>query len=381
MKIVLTGGATGGHFYPVLAIIEALEAIEDEKHLLPAELYFISVSPYDTRALFEKNVQYVEIRTGKIRRYFSPQNIPDVFKTFFAVLKAVRVVYRIFPDVVFGKGGYGSFPTLFAARLFRIPVVIHESDALPGRVNLWAGKFAKAIAVSYPEAAKFFPEDKVVVTGNPIRREILYPLSDGAASFLGLEQGRPTLLILGGSQGAKVINEAVLDALPVLLPKYQVIHQVGEKNKEEIESRLEGVLSQIPEEARGRYKMYPYLNDLSLRMAAGIANIVISRAGSTIFEVASWGKPSILIPLTEATAGNAHQIKNAYHYARTGAALVVEEPNLTPHLIAAEVDRVLENKLLREKMERAAKKFGEHNQTAADKIAKELLRIAYEHEK
>ncbi|MCI0542432.1 UDP-N-acetylglucosamine--N-acetylmuramyl-(pentapeptide) pyrophosphoryl-undecaprenol N-acetylglucosamine transferase [bacterium] len=379
MKIAFTGGATGGHFYPILAIIEALEQIEEEKRLLPAELYFISVSPYDKRALFEKNVEYVEIKTGKMRRYFSFKNITDLPLTFFAILKAIRLVYKIFPDVVFGKGGYGSFPTLLAARIFRIPVIIHESDALPGRVNLWAGKFAKAVAISYPEAAKLFPEEKVVVTGNPIRKEILYPLKEGSASFLGLEEGRPTILVLGGSQGARVINEAILDALPVLLPKYQIVHQVGEKNKEEIESRLEGVLSQVPEEARGRYKMYPYLNDLALRMAAGAATIVISRSGSTIFEIASWGKPSILIPLTK-EAGNP-QTKNSYHYSRTGAALVVEEPNLTPHLIAAEVDRILNNKVLYEKMATAALKFGEHNATAADKIARELLRVAYEHEK
>ncbi len=378
MKIVFTGGGTGGHFYPIVAVIEALHKIEEEKRLLPADLYFISASPYDKRVLFEHNVQYVEIPTGKLRRYFSLENFTDIFKTAFGALRGILVMYKIFPDVVFSKGGFASFPTLFAARLFKIPVVIHESDAIPGRVNLWSAKFARAVAVSFPDAAKLFPEKKTVVTGNPIRADILIPVSQGGAKFLGLEEGLPILLVLGGSQGAQVINEAILDALPVLLQKYQVVHQVGEKNKKDIEARLEGVLEEVPQEFRGRYKMYAYLNDLAMRMAAGSASLVISRAGSTIFEIASWGKASILIPLTKGQ-GNP-QTKNAYHYSRAGAALVVEEANLTPRLLAAEVDRILDHKDMRVKMETAAKKFGEHNTTAAEKIAKELLRIAYEHE-
>jgi len=380
MKIVFTGGATGGHFYPIIAIIEALHEIEEAEHLLPADITFISTNPFDKRMLFENNIEYKEVPTGKMRQYFDIQNFFDIFKTAFGVIRGLRAVYRIFPDIVFGKGGYASFPALFAAKYFKIPVVIHESDASPGRVNLWAGKFARAVAVSYPEAAKYFPEDKTVVTGQPIRREVLHTVSRGGARFLHLEEGRPTILVLGGSQGSQAMNEAILDALPVLLPKYQIIHQVGDKNEEEIKSRLPGILSLLPEVERGRYVMFPYLDDLALRMAAGAAQVIISRAGSTIFEIAVWGKPSILIPIGAAHGDHQHQHKNAYHYARTGAALVMEEANLTPHLIATEVDAIMEDAGLRAKMERAALAFGEQNKTAAMKIAKEILRIAYEHE-
>lgn len=376
MKIILTGGGTGGHFYPVIAVVEAIRTLQTQERLLPAELYFISDHPYDKQVLFENEISYIEIRTGKRRTYASARNFFDMVKTALGVLKAIWTMYRIFPDVVFGKGGYASFPTLFAAHLFGIPVILHESDAVPGRVNKWASKFAKAVAVSYPEAAKSFPKDKAIVTGNPIRKEILTPITRGAHDFLGLEEGIPILLVLGGSQGAKVINEAVLDALPLFLERYQIVHQVGEQNKEEVNGRLEGIFNMTPH--RKRYKMYPYLNDLALRMAAGVADVVISRAGSTIFEIASWGRASIIVPITESVGD--HQRQNAFHYARAGAAVVIEEANLTPRLMLAEIDRIMENKKMKADMEKAALRFAENNAAAAEKIAREILVLGLKHD-
>lgn len=373
---MFTGGGSGGHFYPIIAVVEAIRELQEKERLLPAELFFVSDSPYDKRALFENEISYIEIKTGKRRGYASARNFSDIPRTIFAVFAAARMMYRIFPDVVFGKGGYASFPTLFAARMFGIPVLVHESDAVAGRVNRWAGKFAKAVAVSYPDAVKFFPKDRAVVTGNPIRKEILIPITQEAHKFLELEEGIPVILVMGGSQGSQIINEAILDALPLILERYQVIHQVGEQNKAEIESRLEGVLSTTPH--KGRYKMYPYLNDLALRMSAGVADIIISRAGSTIFEIASWGRASIIVPITQSVGD--HQKQNAYHYARFGAAIVIEEANLTPRLLLAEVDRVMGNKQMKSEMEKAALRFAEHNATAAEKIARQLLRLALKHD-
>src|SRR3989344_6826056 len=214
MKILFTGGGSGGHFYPIIAIAEEMNRLIKEYKLVESELYFMSDAPYDERALYDNKIKFVKVRTGKIRRYVSLLNFFDLFKTTRGVLSALRQVFKIYPDVVFGKGGYGSFPALFAARLLGIPVIIHESDSEPGRVNLWAGKFAKKIAVSYPSAAPFFPEDKVAYTGNPIRKDVKYALKKGAHEFLGLEENIPVILILGGSQGARVINETVLEALP-----------------------------------------------------------------------------------------------------------------------------------------------------------------------
>ncbi len=376
MKILFTGGGSGGHFYPIIAIVEAIHEIEAKERLLPADIYFASDSPYDKQQLFNHSISYVEIKTGKRRTYSSFLNFFDIFKTGFAILKALVKLFSIYPDVVFGKGGYASFPTLFAARLLRIPVMIHESDTVPGRVNVWASKFAKYVVISYPDAAKYFPADKVVVTGNPLRKEAMLPITQGSFKFLELEEGIPLILVIGGSQGAQLINEVILDALPLLLEKYQIIHQVGEKNEKEVKARLEAILSGIPN--RNRYKMYPYLNDLTLRMSAGAADLVISRAGSAIFEIAAWKKASIIIPITESN-GN-HQQKNAFHYAREHAAVVVEEANLTPHVLIEEIDRIIKNPALKKGMEESAGKFSERSAEAAEKIARQILKISLGHE-
>lgn len=376
MKILFTGGGSGGHFYPIVAVVEAVQDIETKERLLPSDLYFVSDAPYDRQLLFNHNVNFIEVKTGKRRGYFSPRNFFDLFKTFFAVLKSFYVVFSIYPDIVFGKGGFASYPTLVAARFFRIPVLIHESDTIPGRVNLWASKFAKYVAVSYPDAVKYFPANKAVVTGNPIRKEILMPITQGNFKFLELEEGIPVILVLGGSQGSQKINEAVLDALPFLLDKYQIIHQVGESNYKEITNRIETILEGL--KYKYRYKTYPYLNDFTLRMSAGAADLVISRAGSTIFEIASWGKGSIIIPITESVGD--HQRQNAFHYARSGSAIVIEEQNLTPHLLSAEIDRFINNPKMRKGMEDAARRFGENNGTAAEMIARQLLRVSLQHE-
>ncbi len=373
---MFAAGGSGGHFYPVIAIVESIHELQEKERLLAADLFFVSDHPYDKHILFENDISYIEIKTGKRRTYFSVYNVFDILKTAFALLKAIWVMYRIFPDVVFGKGGYASFPALFAARIFGVPVFIHESDAVPGRVNQWAGKFAQFIAVSYPDAVKFFPKDKAVLTGSPIRKEILIPITQEAHKFLELEEGIPIILVLGGSQGSQIINEVILDALPLILERYQVVHQVGEQNKKEVEGRLPGILSMTPH--KERYKLYPYLNDLALRMSAGIADVVVSRAGSTIFEIASWGRASVIIPITR-SAGD-HQKQNAFHYARSGAATVVEETNLTPRLLLAEIDRIMGNQQLKSDMEKSAARFAEHNATAAEKIARQLLKMGLKHD-
>jgi UDP-N-acetylglucosamine--N-acetylmuramyl-(pentapeptide) pyrophosphoryl-undecaprenol N-acetylglucosamine transferase len=375
MKIMFTGGG-GGHFYPIIAVVESIRELQIKERLLAADLFFVSDKPYDQHALFENEISYIEIKTGKRRIYASASNFFDIIRTPFAVLKAIWMMYRIFPDVVFGKGGYASFPTLFAARIFGIPVLIHESDAVPGRVNIWAAKFAKAVAVSYPDAVNFFPKNKAILTGNPIRKGILIPITQEAHKFLELEEGIPVILVLGGSQGSQLINDAILDALPLILERYQVIHQIGSQNEDEVLGRLDGILSMTSH--KQRYKMYPFLNDLSLRMSAGVADVVISRAGSTIFEIASWGRASIIIPITK-SAGN-HQKQNAFHYARSGAAIVIEEANLTPRLMLAEVDRIMGNAQMKSEMQKAASRFAEHNATAAEKIARQLLKMGLKHD-
>jgi UDP-N-acetylglucosamine--N-acetylmuramyl-(pentapeptide) pyrophosphoryl-undecaprenol N-acetylglucosamine transferase len=230
MKIVFTGGGTGGHFYPIIAIAEEVNAIIDEQKILQAKLYYFSDTPYDKTALFDNGITYKKISAGKNRVYFSPLNFLDYFKAGFGIIQAIFSLYSIFPDVVVGKGGYASFPTLVAARLLKIPILIHESDSFPGRVNQWAGKFAKRIAVAFEEGGTYFPKDKTAVTGLPIRSEILAPAKDGMFEFLKINESMPLIVVLGGSQGSSIINDAILEALPNLIDKYQIIHQVGLKN-------------------------------------------------------------------------------------------------------------------------------------------------------
>jgi UDP-N-acetylglucosamine--N-acetylmuramyl-(pentapeptide) pyrophosphoryl-undecaprenol N-acetylglucosamine transferase len=376
MKIVFTGGGTGGHFYPIVAVVEKINNIIDEQKIIDAKLYYFSDDPYDKEVLLENGLLFEEVNTGKMRRYFSLQNFTDLFKTFFGTLNAIYKLFTIYPDVVFGKGGYASFPALFAARILRIPVVIHESDSAPGRVNAWAGKFAERVAISFPEAAKYFPEDHTAWTGQPIRSAIEKPaLRKEALDYFKLESELPVLVILGGSQGAELINNTVLDALPRLLKQFQIIHQTGVKNFKAVNGRAQVILGDDPNKTR--YMPYPYLNPLAIKMAAGVATVIVSRAGSTLFEISAWGVPSVLVPFTHSNAD--HSKKNAFNYARTGAASVIEELNMTANILATELERIAGDKTLLEKMSRAASAF--YKPGAARVIAEELMNIASSHER
>ncbi|MBX4195475.1 undecaprenyldiphospho-muramoylpentapeptide beta-N-acetylglucosaminyltransferase [Candidatus Parcubacteria bacterium] len=374
MRILFTGGGTGGHFYPIIAIAEELKQLVKDNRLIEPEFFYMSPTPYNESVLFEHGIEYRKVRAGKLRRYFSILNFFDFFKTGWGVISALYKVYRLYPDVVFGKGGYASFPVLMAAKILRIPVVIHESDSVPGRVNAWAGKFARSVAVSWAEAAKYFPQGKVAHTGQPIRKEIREPISSGAREFLKIDEGVPVVLVLGGSQGAETINEALIEALPALVGSYAIVHQTGKKNITSAKETGEAVL--YKSEHKDRYKPFDYLNPLALRMAAGVASVVVSRAGSTIFEIAAWGVPSIIIPISEEVSHD--QKSNAFAYARAGACEVIEENNLTDHILTSEIIRLTTNDALREKMMMSAKAFDKPN--AAKNVAEEILKIALSHE-
>ncbi len=376
MKILLTGGGTGGHFYPVIAVAEAINKVVKEEKLLPVQLYYMSDSPHDAEMLAENNIEYINISAGKARRYFSILNFFDIFKTFFGIISATMKVFNIYPDVIFSKGAYSSFPVLVAARLLRIPVIIHESDSVPGRVNLWASKFSKRIAVSYSEAIKYFNASKVAVTGNPVRKNIeMLQSRENSRQFLDLQENIPSILILGGSLGARIINDQILSILPKLVEKYYVIHQTGKANIEEVVGTADVVLTN--NKFKNRYRVFDYLNNLNMVMSAGASDLIVSRAGSAIFEIAYWGIPSIIIPITD-TNGD-HQRQNAYNYARSGGAVVIEEVNLSPNILLSEITRIIEDKNLAQKMKEGAKSFIKTD--ASDLIAREIIKIGLQHEK
>ncbi len=378
MRILFTGGGTGGHFYPIISVAQELRHLAKENKLLELELFYMSPTPYDTNALYEEGIVYKKNSAGKLRVSKSPasliKNFFDLWKTGWGILVSLVEIYRLYPDVIFGKGGYASFPALFAAKIFRIPVVIHESDTVPGRVNLWASKFAKRIALSYPEASKYFPEGKVAHTGQPIRKEIKEPIVSGAREFLELEETVPVVLILGGSQGAKKINDTVMAALKKLTERFAVIHQTGLPHFAEIKATADAIL--FDSSYKNRYKPFDFLNSLAMRMAAGVASVVVSRAGSSIFEIAAWRVPAVIIPISERTSRDQHT--NAFSYARAGGCVVIDDDNLAPNILISEIERLATDTEERARMKEAAKAF--YKPDAAKEIAEEILKIALEHE-
>jgi len=375
---VLTGGGTGGHFYPLIAVTEQIHDMVKERKLLEPKLYYIGPEPFDSAALLAHAIEYRPSPAGKVRRQGGAiRNFFDVFKTIWGIVKAIFQLFSLYPDVIFSKGGYAAFPTLFAARLLRIPVIIHESDATPGLVNKWSSSFARWIGIAHPDAVKGFSQKvrgKVALVGNPIRKEIEHPADEGGHEFLKLDTSVPTIFVLGGSQGAVTINNVILDALPALLSRYNIVHQTGKENLDEVNAISKPIVENLRYD--NRYRTYGLLNTLALRMVAGITDLVISRAGSgTIFEIASWGIPSILIPIPEDISHD--QTKNAFSYARSGAAVVLKQRNVTQHILEAEINRILIDENTKKEMSEAAKTFARPGSAA--KIARIILDTALEH--
>ncbi len=374
MKILFAGGGTGGHFFPIIAVAEAVNDLVAKEHIGPVELIYMSDTPFDRDTLAKNKLSFVEVMAGKRRTYSSSKNFTDVFKTIFGCCIATVKVFLIYPDVVFGKGGYASFPAMFAARVLRIPVVIHESDIIPGKVNKWIANYATKVAISYPEAANHFSrKDRIAYTGQPIRKNLLQIPTENPFTALGLEPNVPVVLVIGGSQGAEKINENIIDILPRLIEKCQVVHQTGEANYEWMRKRAAGVLPDNP--LAPRYHPYAFLDGAQLRLAAKASSLVISRAGSAIFEIATWQKPSILIPLL--IARDDHQRENAYSYARTGACTVLEEGNLKPGLFYSVIESIMADGSVQAKMIEGTREFTKPD--AAEKIAQALLSIATHH--
>lgn len=378
MTIVFTGGGTGGHFYPIIAVAEALRDLIRERHLVDPKLYYLAPTSFDEQALFENGIQFVPIPAGKLRRYASFLNITDTVRTLYGVIKAVVALFRLYPDVVFSKGGYASVPTTIAARILGIPVIIHESDAHPGRANLLASHWAQKIAIAFESAAPFFPKSarsRIARTGIPIRKSLLRVESEGARQYLSLDPSVPTVLVVGGSQGAQKINELILAMLGELVQYANVIHQTGASNLEAVTSVSKVVLRQ--NEYASRYHPYAFLDELSLQRAAGAATVIVSRAGAnTIAEIGFWKKPAILIPIPESISHD--QRSNAYGYATTGAAVVLEEANLTPHILLSEIRRISGDATVQERMSKAAEGFSDPD--SARVLANELVSIGVAHE-
>ena len=348
MKIVLTGGGTGGHIIPLIAVAKKIKTKVPD-----VQFMFIGPKGKLEKDLFGKEgIPIKGVLTGKMRRYFSILNFIDIFKIPIGVVQSLWILLVDMPDAIFSKGGYASLPVVLIGWLYRIPILIHESDSVPGMANVVLAKFCKKVAVSYPETESNFPAEQVVMTGNPLRENINQGSADSIRQKLGLTSSRKTIFIYGGSQGSQTLNNKILNMLPTLLEKYQLIHQTGEKNLKEIE-KIAGELG--VKAGREGYHPVAFVGD-ELKDILAVADLVISRAGAnSISEFAANGKACILVPL-EGSANN-HQRMNAYSLSKIGACVTLEENNLGEHLLLQKIDEILSNDELRDKLQTNIKVF------------------------
>ncbi len=369
MKILFTGGGTGGHVFPIIAIAREIKRAYSKEDL--QLIYIGPKDPFGEIFLSQEGIKIKSIFAGKIRRYFTPasaiQNFFDLLIKFpLGLLQAFIHIFFLAPDVIFSKGGYGSLPVVLVSWLLGTPTFLHESDLSPGLANKIASKFSLVIFTSFPKTG-YFPVKKIILVGNPVREEMLRGSGEEAKKLFKLTGEKPVILIFGGSQGAQKINDLVLAILSDLLENFEIIHQVGESNFKQVLAEARVV---VKKDKLRYYHLFPFLREKELINAYHISDLIISRAGSgSIFEIAALGKPSILVPLS--TAAQNHQLKNAYFYGNVGACVVIEEANLTPHFFLERLKSLFSHPRQLEKMSNRAKKFSRPD--TAKIIAKYLL--------
>ncbi len=324
-KIILTGGGSAGHVTPNLALLPQLLAEGIEVH------YIGTADGIERTILSErKDVTYHIISSGKLRRYFSWKNFTDPFRVMRGLFQARRVMREVKPAAVFSKGGFVSVPVVIAAHGKHIPVVTHESDYTPGLANKINAKFADKICVTFEDTLAHVGA-KGVHTGTPIRPELYQGDKERGLAFLGFNDKKPVLLIMGGSLGASVVNDAVRAALPKLLISYDIVHLCG---KGKVEERLN----------QPGYRQFEYVNE-ALPDVLAATDVVVSRAGANaVFEFLALSKPALLIPLPR-SASRGDQILNAGYFARKGFAMVLEQESLTPETLLDAVNDLYDRRL------------------------------------
>ncbi|MDP2639037.1 MAG: UDP-N-acetylglucosamine--N-acetylmuramyl-(pentapeptide) pyrophosphoryl-undecaprenol N-acetylglucosamine transferase [Candidatus Azambacteria bacterium] len=380
IRIILTGGGTGGHLFPLVAVSRKIIKICRDEKLEKPGIYYLGPKLFLESSLEREtemgmvDFHSIILATGKWRRYFSFKNFTDLFKIAAGVLQALWQVWIIMPDVIFSKGGYGSIATVIAGWLYSVPIIIHESDSVPGLVNRLMAPFATLIGVSFNSAAAYLPKHKTYFTGEAVRESFFEKLqSEEGRALLKLTTQKPIILILGGSQGAQKINDMILDVLPVLLESAEVIHQTGNNNYDEVFSESKVVLEGLDKEQINSYHPIRFLVEPEYVSAIQLASVVISRSGAgSIFEIAAAGKASILIPITNSPGD--HSRRNAYNFAAADRAEVIEESNLSPNLLLSVIYSILNNPEKRKNMEEKAKQFATPD--AAQIIARALINLA-----
>ncbi|MFH0905173.1 MAG: undecaprenyldiphospho-muramoylpentapeptide beta-N-acetylglucosaminyltransferase [bacterium] len=364
MKVLLAGGGTGGHILPTLAVAAALQNKQPGIELL----YVGSRRPQDRELVEAAGIPFQAISAGKLRRYFALENIADPFKFMRGVWEAGVILKRFRPQVVFAKGGYVSLPIVVAAGHLNIPVIVHESDSRLGRANRWALRSATKLALAFPieECIKnsLIPESyraKLVYTGLPIGRD----LWEGSREPL-FHNGKPIVMISGGSQGASAINDLVWGVLPQLANRYDLIHQVGEAHLSAATEQQQG----LPADLQNSYLPFGFDRQLH-RRGLRLADLIVGRAGSSIFEFAVLGKPTILIPLPVKIGDD--QIRNSRFIEQLGAAVVLDQNGLTSEKLLAAIDELMTDTDKCKMIASQLAELGAKSREAAEAVAQLIL--------
>ncbi len=309
-RIILTGGGTAGHVTPNIALLPSLRKAGYEIS------YIGSYNGIEKTLTEEQGIPYYGISSGKLRRYLDIKNFTDPFRVLKGCHEARRLMKKLKPDIVFSKGGFVSVPVVLAAKHYRIPVIIHESDMTPGLANKLSIPSATRVCCNFPETIKHLPEGKAVLSGSPIREELLKGSKEAGLSFAGLSNHKPVICIIGGSQGSAAINQVIRSILPDLLKSYQIIHLCGKGNMDASLTQTVG------------YAQFEYVGD-ELKDVFAASDLVISRAGANaICEILALRKPNILIPLP-LTASRGDQLLNAASYEKQGFSKVLQEESVT----------------------------------------------------
>ena len=324
-RIILTGGGTAGHVTPNIALLPRLKELQYDIH------YIGSYQGIEKELIEPFGIPYHGISTGKLRRYLSARNLTDPFRVLKGMGEARRLIKILDPDVIFSKGGFVSVPVVLAGKKRHVPTIIHESDMTPGLANKLSLPAATKVCCNFPETLDLLPAGKAVLTGSPIRQELLTGDKYKAREFLGFTSDKPVILIIGGSLGAVAVNEAIRSILPELLKSYQVIHLCGKGKIDPTLVHLEG------------YAQYEYIKE-ELKDLFALTDIVVSRAGANaICELLALHKPNLLIPLP-ANASRGDQLLNARSFERQGFSVVLEESEMTDETLLSAINRLYENR-------------------------------------
>lgn len=324
-RIILTGGGTAGHVTPNIALLPGLKELGYDIH------YIGSYNGIEKKLIEQFGIPYHGISSGKLRRYFSMQNFTDPFRVLRGFGEAKKLIKSLKPDVIFSKGGFVSVPVVIAGKQCHVPTIIHESDMTPGLANRLAIPSATKVCCNFPETLNHLPKEKAVLTGSPIRQELLTGDRGAALKFCGLTADKPVILIIGGSLGSVIVNNAVRKVLPELLKNFQVIHLCG---KDKVDASLKDLKG---------YIQFEYIQD-ELKDLFALADIVISRAGANaICELLALHKPNLLIPLS-ANASRGDQILNARSFERQGYSIVLEEEELNDSTLLDAIKKLYQEK-------------------------------------